>query len=335
LRRREFITLLGGAAVTPLLAARAQQPTKMKRIAMVHPTEKVGNMTKAGRRSYRAFFEELGALGYVEGQNLLVERYSGEGRPDHYAELARDVVRTLPDLIVSMSGILTVDFKMATTTIPIVTIGSDPVVGGLVPNLARPGGNVTGVSVDAGLQIWGKRLGLLREALPKLSSARFLSSQRNWERRPEASAARDAASQLGIRLAGALLDSTIDEAAYQRVFTSMKQDQVDGLVVSSEGEHFTNREAIVELAAKNRIPAIYPYREFTEVGGLLAYSIDLGDTFRQIADTVDKILKGTNPGDIPFFQQAKFELIVNLKTSKVLGLEIPPTLVARADEVIE
>jgi putative tryptophan/tyrosine transport system substrate-binding protein len=171
----------------------------------------------------------------------------------------------------------------------------------------------------------------------ELSSARFLSSQRNWERRPEGSAARDAARQAGITLDGALLGSTIDEAAYQCVFTSIrsKQDQVDGLVVSSEGEHFTNREVIVELAAKNRIPAIYPYREFTEVGGLLAYSIDLEDTFRQIADTVDKILKGANPGDIPFFQQAKFELIVNLKTSKVLGLEIPPTLVARADEVIE
>jgi putative tryptophan/tyrosine transport system substrate-binding protein len=136
-------------------------------------------------------------------------------------------------------------------------------------------------------------------------------------------------------LAPALLDSPINEAAYQRVFMSMKQDQVDGLVVSDDTEHITNRVVIVELAAKNRIPAIYPFEEFTEVGGLLAYSVNLGEMGRRVADIVDKVLKGVSPGDIPFFQQTKFELIVNLKTSKALGLEIAPSLLARADEVIE
>ena len=203
-----------------------------------------------------------------------------------------------------------------------------------MPSLAHPGGNITGVSIDAGLQIWGKRLELLREALPKLSNASFLVPKSFWER-PEASAVREAANQARISLPGALLDSPISEAAYQLVFVSMKQDQVDGLVVSSDPEHIANRVLIVELVAKNGIPAIYPYREFTEVGGLLAYSIDLGETARRIADIVDKLLKGANPGNVTFFQQTKFELIVNLKTSKALGLEIPPTLVARADEVIE
>jgi putative ABC transport system substrate-binding protein len=223
---------------------------------------------------------------------------------------------------------------MATATIPIVAVASDPVNAGLVPSLAHPGGNITGVSVDAGLQIWGKRLGLLREIVPNISNARFLATQVVWEGL-EGPAVRAAAGQAGITLAGAVLDNTVDEAAYERVFTSMKQDQVDALVVSSSGEHVTNRVVIVELAAKNRLPAIYPFKEFTEVGGLLAYSVDLGETYRIVADLVDKVLKGANPGDIPFFQPTKFELVVNLKTSKTLGLEMPATLVARADEVIE
>src|SRR5437868_9415643 len=158
MRRRNFIRLIGltgGAAAWPL-ALRAQQPAKTKRIAMVHPSEKVGDMTITGRRTFRVFFEELGALGYVEGGNLLLERYSGEGRPDHYAELARDVVDTRPDVIIAMTGIMASAFKTATTTIPIVAVASDPVASGLVNSLAHPGGNITGVSVDAGIDIWGK-----------------------------------------------------------------------------------------------------------------------------------------------------------------------------------
>lgn len=301
---------------------------------MVHPAEKVDSMTITGRRLFRALFEELGALGYVEGRNFLMERYSGEGRPDHYAELAREVVSTRPDLILSLGGQLTAPLKTATTTIPIITTSADPVFVGLVPSLAHPGGNITGVSVDAGLQIWGKRLELLSEALPKLSNARFLASERTWER-VEGPAVREAANQVRISVAAALLGSPIDQAAYQRVFASMMQDQVDALVVSSEAEHIANRSLIAELAAKDRIPAIYPFREFTEVGGLLAYSVDLGETGRRMADLVDKVLKGANPGDLPIFQQTKFELIVNLKAAKALGLEMPSTLVARADEVIE
>jgi putative ABC transport system substrate-binding protein len=164
MKRREFIAGLGGAAAWPLLA-RAQQPSRMKRIAMVHPAEKVDNISIKGRPAYRVLFEELAASGYVEGQNLLVERYSGEGRLDHYAELARDVVSTRPDLILAISGLLATKFKMATTTIPIVVIAADPVVAGLVESLVHPGANLTGVSVDAGIQIWGKRVGLLKEAI--------------------------------------------------------------------------------------------------------------------------------------------------------------------------
>jgi putative ABC transport system substrate-binding protein len=274
--RREFITLIGSAAAAWPLAVRAQQPARMKRIAVVHPSEKASNITINGRPAFRGFFEELNRLGYVEGQNLVVERYSGEGRTDRYAQLARDVVSTHPDLIVIM-GNLGPQFKQATTTIPIVAASADPIVSGLVPSLARPGGNITGVSVDAGIQIWGKRLGLLMEATPKHANARFIVSQPGWER-AEASAVREAAGQAGIPLAGALLTNPINEAAYRRVFTSMEQERVDALVVSSESEHITNRVTLVELAAKSRIPAIYPFREFVDVGGLMAYSADLTPT---------------------------------------------------------
>jgi putative tryptophan/tyrosine transport system substrate-binding protein len=250
MERRKFITLFGGAVAIWPLTAHAQQPAKMKRIAVVHPAEKVGNMTINGRPGFRAFFEEMNHLGYVEGQNLVVERYSGEGRTDHYAQLARDVVSTQPDLIIPMSGFLAAQFKLATTTIPIVTTTSDPIVAGLVSSLARPGGNITGVSVDAGIQIWSKRLGLLMEATPKHANIRFITLRPNWERL-DAAAVREAASQAGISLAGALLTDPINEAEYQRVFTSMEQERVDALVVSGDAEHLSNRVTLVELAAKS------------------------------------------------------------------------------------
>jgi putative ABC transport system substrate-binding protein len=333
MQRRVFIAGLGGAVVAWPLAARAQQSSRMKRIAIVSPATKISDMSVSGYRVYRVFFEELSRLGYVEGQNLVVERYSAEGWIERYADLARDVVSTHPDLILTL-GPLALDFKMATTTIPLVVVTSDPIVAGIVPSLARPGGNFTGVSVDAGLELYGKRFGLLAEATPKLSNARYLASQPNWER-PTGAAVRAAARQAGISLAGALLGSPINEAEYQRVFNSMEQDQVDALMVSDEPIHFTYRRLLVELVAKSRIPAIYPFREHVELGGLMSYSADLLDIYRRAAIQTAEILKGTKPEDIPFYQPTHFDLVINLKTAKALGLELPPTLVARADEVIE
>ena len=333
MRRRKFITLLGGAVAVWPIVARAQQPAKMKRIAFVHPSNKVSEISVSGRPLYRAFFEELSRLGYVEGQNLGVERYSGEGRPERYAELARDVVNTHPDLIVAVAARLSLDFKMATTTIPIVTVIIDPIAMGLVASIARPGGNITGVTIAGGLELIGKRIGLLVEAMPKLSTVGYLVSRPYWED-PRGAAAREAAKQAGLSLKAVLLGA-FNEAEYQRVFRSMEQDRADALMVSDEGENFTNRATIVELAAKGRIPTIYPFREFVEVGGLMAYTVDLADIYRRVANLIDKILRGANPGDIPFYQPTKFELSINLKTAKALGLEMPAMLLGRADEVIE
>jgi putative tryptophan/tyrosine transport system substrate-binding protein len=333
MRRRDFITALGTAAAWPL-AVRAQQPAKIKRIAMIHPAEKVGNMTINGRRPFRTFFEEFSRLGYVEGQNIAVERYSGEGRPERYAELARDVVNTHPDLIFAVGARLSLDFKMATTTIPIVTVIIDPIAMGLVASIARPGGNITGVTIAGGLELIGKRIGLLVEAVPKLSTVGYLVSRPYWED-PRGAAAREAAKQADISLKAALLGSAFNEAEYQRVFRSMEQDRADALMVSDEAEHAPNTATIVELGAKGRIPTVYPFREFVEAGGLMAYSIDQAEIYRRLANLIDKILRGANPGDIPFYQPTKFELSVNLKTAKALGFEMPAMLLGRADEVIE
>jgi len=333
MRRRDFITALGTAATWPL-AAGAQQPAKMKRIALVTSSAKVSEISVSGRPYYRAFFEELSRLGYVEGQNLGVERYSGEGRPERYAELARDVVNRHPDLILTSGAHLSLDFKMATTTIPIVTIIIDPIAQGLVASIARPGGNITGVTIAGGLEIIGKRMGLLVEAVPKLSTVGYLASRRFWED-ARGAAAREAAKQAGISLKAALLGGAFNGAEYQRVFRSMEQDRADALMVSEEPEHVTYRATIAELAAKDRIPTISPFREFVEVGGLMAYGSDLADIYRRVANLIDKILRGANPGDIPFYQPTKFELVINLKTAKALGLEMPAMLLGRADEVVE
>jgi len=334
MRRRDFITLFGGTAATWPLAARAQQPAKMKRIAIVSPATKVSDINVNGQPRYRAFFEELVRLGHVEGQNLGVERYSGEGRTERYAELVRDVVNTHPDLILTWGARLSLDFKMATATIPVVTIVFDPIALGVVASIARPGGNITGVTIAGGFEIIGKRMGLLVEAVPKLSTVGYLVSRPYWED-PRGAAAREVAKRAGVSLKAALLGSAFNEAEYQRVFRSMEQDRVDALMVSEEPEHLPYGATIVELAAKGRVPTIYTLREFVEVGGLMAYSIDLTDIYRRLAGLIDKILRGADPRDIPFYQPTKFETVINLRTAKALGLEIPAMLLGRADEVIE
>ncbi|OSI24365.1 ABC transporter substrate-binding protein [Bradyrhizobium canariense] len=334
MRRRDFITLFSCTAATWSLAARAQQSAKMKRMAFVQSASKISRMTVSGPPWYGAFFDELGRLGYVEGKNLGVERSSGEGRTDRYPALARDVVSTNPDLILAVGGRLSLDFKMATTTIPIVTIVIDPVALGLVANIGRPGGNITGVTIAGGLDIIGKRMGLLVEAMQKLSTVGYLASRPFWED-ARGAAAREAAKRAGIALSPAILGNAFNEAEYERVFRSLEQDRTDALMISEEPEHAAYIAMIVELAAKSRIPTIYPLREFADAGGLMAYSINQVDVYRRLASLVAMILKGANPGDIPFYQPTKFELVINLKAAKALGLQMPAMLLGRADEVIE
>jgi putative ABC transport system substrate-binding protein len=288
-------------------------------------------------RFYRAFFDELSRAGYVEGKNLVVERYSALGQPDRYAQLARDVVDTRPDAIYVLDALLAVPFKAATTTIPIVTISADPVATGLVSNIARPGGNITGIAVDVGLEIWGKRIGLLKETLPKLTNLCVIvqSPRKRWEEGSYGSAIRQAAKAASIALNAVVLDGTIDETVYQRVFAAFEQDKPDALMVTEGPVHFTNRVTIIELAAKHRLPAMYTWREFVEIGGLMSYAFDLEELGRSNGYQIGQILNGTSPGDIPYNQITRLELALNLKTAKSLGIEFPATLLGSADFVVE
>jgi ABC-type uncharacterized transport system substrate-binding protein len=332
MKRREFMA--GLLLVATLDGGRAQQAAKTYRIAIVSPSTPIADISESGSSFFRAFFEELRRLGYVEGKNLAVERYSGEGRTENFSELADDVVRRNPDLIFAVSSRLVRAFKAATNSIPIVGATADPVVDNIVPSLARPGGNITGISVDAGMEIWGKRLELLMEAVPHVSKAGFLASRAILEL-SQGAAMREAAQRRGITLVAPPLDSPLVEAEYRRVFATMVHERVDALIVGDQVEHGRNLGLIIELAEKSRLPTIYAYRLPVELGGLMAYAMDLPTLYRYAARYVDQILKGTNPGEIPYYQATKFNVIINLKTAKALGLTIPESFLLLADEVIE
>jgi putative ABC transport system substrate-binding protein len=333
MRRREFVTGLLLAAT--IGRAQAQQPPKVYRIAVVHASFPITDISESANDPiYRAFFQELRRLGYIEGQNLMVERYSGEGRFERYPELARDVARTTPDLIFTSGNEMVLNFKAATATIPIVCVTADPVAYGFVKSLARPGGNITGISTDAGLEIWGKRIEILQEAIPKLSKAGFLVSRAQWDG-PIATAVRKATERFGISLTGPPLEGDLGEAEYRRVFAAMAEQRVDALIVHPQPEHVPHRGLIVALAESTRLPTMYPRRVEVDLGGLMAYAYDIVDLFRRAAGYVDEVLKGARPGDIPIYQAAHFQLVINVRAAKAIGLTIPPSLLLRADEVIE
>jgi putative tryptophan/tyrosine transport system substrate-binding protein len=335
IRRREFITLLGGAAAAWPLAARAQQRAKAHRIAVIHPSRPVAMLTDSGGLpNFEAFFKQLHQLGYVEGQNLLVERYSGEGRTESYAALARDVVGSKPELIFVLSARMVQHFQATATTIPIVAYTTDPVALGLAPSLARPGNNITGVVADVGVEFWNKQLEFLRETVPTISRVAYLTPRVVWDG-PTGATIRKAAHHFGVDLLGALLESPIGELEYRRVFAAIVHDRANALIVNDTPENYANQRLITDLAMSTRLPAVYPNRSFVDAGGLIAYGPDALDLFRRAAVQVDQILKGAKPGEIPFYQATRFELIINLKTARALGLTVPLTLQAAAAEVIE
>jgi putative ABC transport system substrate-binding protein len=272
-------------------------------------------------------------LGYVEGENLIIERYSAEGHHERYADLAREIVTSKPDLIVTGTNPVVRAVTAATNTIPVVAFMLDPLKAGLVTSLARPGGNLTGITLDAGIEIWEKRLQMLKEAMPSTVKAAFLGMRGGWEG-PSAQVVRDAADRLGISLV-LMLPEKGTPSEIERVFAAMEQQRPDAVLVSGEGDLNANRQLIAELAEKNRLPVMCPYRDYVEAGGLMAYAVDLAELLRRMADNVHQILKGAKPGEIPIYQATKFELLINLKTAKALGLILPPALLARAAEVIE
>src|SRR6476661_7185373 len=333
MKRRAFIAFMAGAVAARPLAGRAQQPAG-HRIAIFHPAIPASLITETGGGSaWRAFFVELRRLGYVEGDNLIIERYSAEGHHERYADLAQEIVSRSPDLIVTGTNPVVTIFATATSTIPIVAFMLDPLKAGLVTSLSRPGGNLTGITLDPGIELWGKRLEMLKEAIPSTAKAVVLGMREGWEG-SSGQALRDAGGRLGISLALTLpQEGTPSEL--ERVFAAIEQQHPDAVLVSGEGDLSAHRQLIAELAGKHRLPAMYPYRDYVEAGGLMAYAVDLAELLRRMADDVHQILKGAKPGDIPIYQPTKFELLINLKTAKKLGLTLPREVLTRADELIE
>jgi ABC-type uncharacterized transport system substrate-binding protein len=336
MKRREFVGLIGGAAALPCLwplAARAQQPQRQRRLAFVHSGIPADRLTEgAGPFWMQRFFATLRGLGDVEGSNLVIERFSAEGRSDRFADLVADVVSGKPDVIVSNLNDLIKAFANATVTIPIVMIAGDPIAGGLVTNLARPGGNLTGVSINAGIEIYAKRLQILKEAIPSMARVGHLLSG-NWDDGSWTSLDQGW-RRLGVTVTQLLL-LVVDDAELQRTFADIAEQKFDAAIVDEGGSFLAQRAAVVALAEKYRIPMIYPYRDYVEQGGLMALAPDLGELAERMASDVHQILNGAKAGDIPIYQPSKFQMIINLKTAKIIGLDLPATLVARADEVIE
>jgi putative ABC transport system substrate-binding protein len=242
------------------------------------------------------------------------------------------VVSRNPDVILTNSNSLVKTFTMATATITIVGITGDPIAAGLVASLAHPGGNLTGVSIDAGFEIVSKRLQILKEAVPRAIKVAYLLSNA-WDDRTMSSY-REAGQQLGMALTGHILPE-VDDARLRRIFAEMAQQKFDAVLVDEGGSFLALRALIVELAEKHRLPVIYPYRDYVDLGGLITYAPDLGELAQRIANDVHQILNGAKAGDIPFYQPSKFQLLINLKAAKILDLTVPSSLLLRADEVIE
>ena len=311
---------------------RAQGPPQHKRIAIVRPAGSVAQISDTGVSFYQAFFKELRRLGDVEGENLIVERYSGEGRPEGFADLGREVVNRKPDLIVAITPPIAKAVRAADDTIPIVFTSGDPIRAGLVTSLAHPGGNMTGVNIQVDFEIWGKRLQILKEAVPSISKVAYLDLRAYWQYDMEP--LREPSQQLQISLVGMLLEESTP-AEFRRVFAELAQDRPDAIMVGSDAALTAHLPLIVELVNKSRLPAIYAARDHAEAGGLMAYGADLGEVAQRMANDVHEILNGTQPGDIPIYRPTKFEFLINLKAAEALGLTIPPALLAQADEVIE
>jgi putative ABC transport system substrate-binding protein len=325
MKRRKFITLLGGAAATAPFAARAQQPGKLPTIGFMSVSTPA-----AWSRFVTAFEQRLSELGWSNGRTVAIEYRWAEGRSERFVEISAEFVRLKVDVIVT-GGSAVLAAKQATSTIPIVfALANDPLGAGLVASLSRPGGNVTGLSLQ-GPDIASKRLGLMREALPDLRRLAVIANPASPQAASELDEIKATARTLGFEPTGLEIRRANEFAP---AIEALK-GRADALYACADALISANAARINTLASAARLPTMFYAREYLDGGGFMSYGPNVPDLFRRAADFVDKILRGTKPGDIPVEQPTTLEMIINLKTAKALGLVVPPTLLARADEVIE
>src|SRR5215510_9534398 len=328
MRRRDFIALVGGAIACPMGVSAQQQAGKVPRIGFL-------SLTSPSDRPplFDAFRQGLRGLGWIEGQNIVIDYRYAEDRVDRLPDLAAELVQLKVHVIVSWGTQGVTAAKNATETIPIVMIAvRDPVGTGLIASLARPGGNVTGVSGYAGLEIVAKQLELLKEIVPKLRRVAILSNPTNAYHQLAIREVNVQARSLGVQLQ--LLEAR-GPNEFDGAFAAMAKERVGALLVLSDAMLNSHATRLADLAARSRLPAAYGVRESVEAGGLMSYGPSFLDLFRRSTTFVDKILKGAKPAELPVEQPTEFELVINMKTAKALGLTIPPSVLLRADHVIE
>jgi putative ABC transport system substrate-binding protein len=328
LKRREFITLLGGAAAWPG-AARAQQPERMRRVGVLVVSAKDDLITTTALAGFRQGLERLG---WVEGRNIRIDYRFAGGRADQFQPLAKELVALQPEAILASSTPTAAALQRETRAIPIVIANaSDPIGSGFITSLARPGGNLTGLLLyEEG--ITGKWLAMLKEIAPRLELATAIGNPKTTPYDYFLRSAEAAAASLAIEVARRPTGSA---AEIERAIESAASVPNGGLLILSDGTNFAHRDLIIALAAQHRLPAVYFARIFVADGGLMSYGTDPYDGYRQAASYVDRILRGAAPADLPVQAPTKYETVVNLKTAKALGLDVPPSLLVRADEVIE
>ena len=329
MRRRDFITLLGGAAAAWPVAAHAQQRDRMRRIGVFMPG--VADDPEYQARN-AAFLQRLGELGWIVGRNVRIEYRWGAGDVERYRTIAAELVALAPDVVLALGFSTVSALQKASRTVPIVfATVTDPVGGGLVASLARPGGNTTGfISTEFGFS--GKWLELLKEIAPRVTRAAVMRDAAIASQVGLFGGLQSVASALGVELRPVDMR---EAGEIERAVVEFAREPNGGLIAMSNAAVIRHRELIVSLAARHRLPAVYAYRSHVASGGLISYGPDNIDQFRRAAGYVDRILKGERPADLPVQAPTRFELVINLKTAKALGLDVPPMLLARADEVIE
>jgi putative tryptophan/tyrosine transport system substrate-binding protein len=325
--RRAFVGALGLGALTAPVRAEAQRAARLSRIAFLG-----AEAPSTSQQFLAAFREGLRARGHVEGRDILVEASWAEGRGDRFPDLVAEILRLKADVILVMSTPAALAAKKATATIPIVFVAADPLGTGLVPSLSRPGENITGVSLSLGVEFTGKWLELLREVVPRASHVAVLWNPANPSNVAYLKALEAAAPQLRMKLKP---EGIRDPGDLDRVFGAIGDGQVQALVVLTDPLTVRYQSPIVERAAERRLPTMYGFREFVDAGGLMSYGVSVPEMCRRAAGYVDKILKGAKPGDLPVEQPTAFELVINLKTAKALGLAMPQSLLQRADHVLQ